>query len=442
MMSRTHSSARREFAEFLEQHGVVCRLIGPFAPATDPHTDVNVVVAPEDWPAIPSLIDRYCQSSDLRVLLMDQPERGAFYFVIGALDESNGLQIFRLYIFDDLFLGGRKYLNASALLAASRSDVLSFEYYFLRAVETQGLTCRCCLYLRELWLLHPHSARARLLRYWPEHDVSVISEAIINSDWDGLRSALPRLRRSLRRGSRFSWNAFVHRSRRGLSRLMRPEGLVVVVLGPDGSGKSSVIDSLKADMAHVFTRTQRLHFRPKTFSRTRAEVSEISNPHSRPARGLWTSLVKLAYYASDNILGYLFRIRPVLTRAGFVAFDRYYHDLLVDPRRYRYGGPRWAVQWLGNVVPRPHLFLLLDAPVAVIQARRQEVSTEEMVRQRGAYRSLARRLLRAFVMDASQEREDVTRQAEAVILNHVAAEADVKMREAIKNHPTIDVRLN
>jgi hypothetical protein len=70
------------------------------------------------------------------------------------------------------------------------------------------------------------------------------------------------------------------------------------------------------------------------------------------------------------------------------VFDRYFHDLLVDPRRYRYGGPKWLPQFFSRLVPLPDLVLVLDAGEQVIFARKGEVRTAEVRRQREAYRQL------------------------------------------------------
>ena len=59
--------------------------------------------------------------------------------------------------------------------------------------------------------------------------------------------------------------------------------------------------------------------------------------------------------------------------------------MLVDPRRYRYGGAMWLARWVGKIIPKPDLWILLDAPAEVLQKRKQEVPPEETARQRRAY---------------------------------------------------------
>lgn len=110
----------------------------------------------------------------------------------------------------------------------------------------------------------------------------------------------------------------------------------------------------------------------------------------------------MAYFLFDYTAGYAVKILPALAQNNLIVFDRYYHDLLVDPRRYRYGGPMWLVRWIGKLIPKPDLWVLLDAPPHVLQARKQEVTPQETARQREAYLDLANKLPNFHVVDASQ----------------------------------------
>jgi thymidylate kinase len=105
-------------------------------------------------------------------------------------------------------------------------------------------------------------------------------------------------------------------------------------------------------------------------------------------RGPLTSMLYLGAFLADYWVGYLFVIRPLLARSSFVVFDRYFHDLLVDPRRYRYGGPKWLPRFFSRLVPLPDLVFVLDAGEQVILSRKGEVQIAEVQRQREAYRRL------------------------------------------------------
>ena len=114
------------------------------------------------------------------------------------------------------------------------------------------------------------------------------------------------------------------------------------------------------------------------------------------------------------------KVRRLLVRSTFVAFDRYYHDMLVDPKRYRYGGPMWLARWVGKIIPKPDIVILLDAPAEVLQARKQEVPFKETARQRQAYLKLVRGMKNGVVLDASQPLEKVVEDVNRTILNSMA----------------------
>jgi thymidylate kinase len=205
--------------------------------------------------------------------------------------------------------------------------------------------------------------------------------------------------------------------RRAFKRVLQPTGLMVVFLGPDGSGKSSVIDQVEQDLAPAFWRTAQYRLRP---SQGKSGGNPVTDPHARPLRGTASSLAKLAFWFADYTLGYTGRTLPQLVRSTFVLFDRYYQDLFVDPARYRYGGPMSLAHMVGRLVPRPHLFIVLDAPPEVLYARKQEVPIEEIIRQREGYLKLARKLPNRHVVDASKPLEAVVAETEEVILDHMA----------------------
>ncbi len=210
---------------------------------------------------------------------------------------------------------------------------------------------------------------------------------------------------------------------RRLRRIFRPAGLTVAVLGPDGAGKTTLIERLIPMLAPAFRRSRRFHLRPGIVGRGRGSAAgPVEDPHAEPARGALASAAKVALFVLDFLVGHAVRVWPLKLRSTLVVFDRHYHDLLADPARYRYGAPRWLAALGGLLVPRPDLWLVLDAPPATVQARKTEVDAAETARQRDAYRALARRLgPAAVVIDAGQSPDRVAAEAAQAVLDRLAA---------------------
>ena len=172
-------------------------------------------------------------------------------------------------------------------------------------------------------------------------------------------------------------------------RWLYPTGMFLVILGPDGSGKTTLAEQLIDRLKPAFRRQHLAHWRPGFLGRG-PSVEVVTNPHGSRPRGRVASAAHLLAFFLDDLLGYYVMIRPLLARTALVVFDRYFQDVIVDPKRYRYGGPAWLPRLLVRFVPpQEKLLLVLDAPEGVIFSRKSEVTPQEVCRQRQDYRCLA-----------------------------------------------------
>lgn len=220
------------------------------------------------------------------------------------------------------------------------------------------------------------------------------NERVVSACLDGT------LAPTLERAHNFPWMTAVVRhplmlcrhgwdqARRIWQRWLYPTGLLVAVLGPDGSGKDTVINGLSHEIERGFRRTAFYHWRPNLLLPAKAAVP-ITDPHAKAPRGPFLSSLYLMGFVLDYWIGYAIRIRHGLARGTLVVFDRYFYDVIVDPKRARFGGPRWFAILLARLVPSPDLTLVLDANENIMFARKGELSVDELRRQRLAYRELS-----------------------------------------------------
>ena len=182
-------------------------------------------------------------------------------------------------------------------------------------------------------------------------------------------------------------------------------GLWVVLLGPDGAGKSAVIGGIATVQPAGFTGCATYHLRP-TLLRRRSNTN--CDPHGQSARGALISAVKLIYLLVANWLGYLLVVRPRRSQGNLILFDRYFPDCVVDPKRYRLPTScQRMTELVARLMPKPDLYVVLEAPASVLRERKREVTEEESERQRRDYSLSMARLPNVAAVDAARPLTEV-----------------------------------
>jgi hypothetical protein len=281
--------------------------------------------------------------------------------------------------------------------------------------------------LRRAFALDPDAAAALLEAHLGRAGSALADALRTDADLgEPLQSVEHELRRLDRAPARRARRA-VYQAARIVRRGRRPTGLVVCLAGPDGTGKSTLADALELAALGPFRRTERRHLGPgllpppgRLLGRTPRDFTE---PHARAPSGSLGSVARIAYLATDALVGWIPRMAFPRARSTLVVLERGWNDLLVDPRRYRLSAGAGLVRIAGRALPKPDLTLLLAAPPGVISARKEELATTEIARQLERWRELGRRS-RAFVeIEASADEDSVVEQALVAIGDHLATRA-------------------
>lgn len=198
---------------------------------------------------------------------------------------------------------------------------------------------------------------------------------------------------------------------RAFERVRQPTGLHVLIVGPDGAGKTTLAAGLATMAGQAFPATNHFHWRPQVLPAlgtfTSASHPDPSRPHARPPHGRALSFLALCYYWGDFLIGQTLRVFPWRVRTHLVISERGFWDMGVDPLRYRLRVPRYPVQLLGSFVPTPDLVLVLEAAPALLLSRKSEITTEDLARQLRAWREILPRRARIAFLDVSRPLEAV-----------------------------------
>ena len=211
-------------------------------------------------------------------------------------------------------------------------------------------------------------------------------------DWDQLeRHAVPRVEP---RRHRAPAAGIVRR----LRRLGGKRGLSVAVLGPDGAGKTTLVDAL--DQGLPFETRRRYMGLTGGWIR-RAGALRV------PGFVLGARLVVL--------WGRYLRIESDRRQGRIVLVDRYILDGAVPSGVSLRPLAQLSRRIQLRACPLPDLVLLLDASGETMHGRKGEYDPETLEVWRTAYAKLVERVPQLEVLDAEQPAEDVRRRAETLI---------------------------
>jgi thymidylate kinase len=265
-------------------------------------------------------------------------------------------------------------------------------------------------------------------------------ELTCRGDWGHIEAMTGELRQAAMR------NAIVHQPLVQLGRWLvylgwnlwkffRNNGLFVVLIGPDGSGKSTTATGLQQYLQPLFQGTRYYHFRFEVIPRLRDlaqslgfKVPAESSENESAAASAQENAVKLSklkssfyllYYALDFFLGHL-----IIWRArGYgqlIIFDRYIYDYMIQQTMSPPGGLTKMVLWL---LPHPDAVVYLKNDPAVIYARKPELGRAALERQSAACSRLISQFPHGYVVETTGTPEKTTQQVGRLLVEQMLQKA-------------------
>lgn len=393
---------------------------------------LDLIVSKQMQRAAPALLKAFCDRAQLQLLDRPTASDEASQFLLAWSGRTGRPEFLSLCLRSDYLRYGRRLWTAAEMLkhrgaASERSSgrdgicvppaAREFVRHLLHCIDRNELTDRDGEHLARQWRLDPEGAAREVARFWDvSREGGVILRAAVAQQWAPVRAARTALHAALAFHNVPSPASGRSELLRLWRRYMRPQGMLIACLGPDGAGKREVIEALTTHPLAPFERGQSMQLRPYVMRPRRTS----DEPSARKPRGRLGTIAKLMMFAADYWIGYWSRIRPSLVRSTLLVSDSYFDDVLVDPRRYRMHRPRAFARLLAPWIPQPALWLVFDVPAHVLRERRGANDERELDRQRREYRRVLRGRRNVVVLDASQPLEQVIADAERAIVAQAA----------------------
>ena len=143
--------------------------------------------------------------------------------------------------------------------------------------------------------------------------------------------------------------------------------IIISLMGVDGSGKTK----LSKKINKLFINSKYLHLKPYIFFLDRRTV--VKNPYALKKSSTLFSLIRLiSWLISYKIFFYKNKCKKIY------IFDRYAHDIAIDPIRYQHRLSSNLTNFILGYFPKPDLWIFLNASKKTIKSRKNELSESEL----------------------------------------------------------------
>jgi thymidylate kinase len=215
-------------------------------------------------------------------------------------------------------------------------------------------------------------------------------------------------------------NFLIHEIKSRVASSLHPKGGLVTFIGPDGSGKSTVLDLVSNRLDIVYPEKHKFHMRfgffpdLKTglgFTAVKEEIKSVDKVKSKsvslPRNKLKPKLVRalaswtvVLYYTIEFFVAHI-KVWRIASRSGLVMFDRYYYDYFVQPS---YRDLIWPFRrLLLFIIPTPRAVVFLKANPEIVYKRKGELNPIEIGIQNECFSRILSDVKNSYILDTENK---------------------------------------
>jgi thymidylate kinase len=387
--------------------------------------DIDIAVLSKDFKKIASYIHDFSKENNLFFIQNLQHESTAKYLILADKDDHSIIcpdicchfvRQSRLLIKDNDLLSNTQKVILEDCTFNELIPEMEFTYYFLKKIDKSSLNDSEFEHLYQKFKSSQWDLLENNLKnYFTTDSISKIQSIFNSRNVNALREIIKNLKKELHKNTKLPTILRIKDILLKMNRVIKPTGLSIAIMGSDGSGKSTIINNLNNTLLQAFRQISYYHLKPITNKKTK---SVNTNPQGQKPYGYIKSIFKLFYLAVQYNIGFI-KVKLKLIKSTLVVFDRYFQDILVDKKRFRYGAPNCFAKMVNFIIPKPKLYFLLDAPSKIIHERKKELTLDELEKQRNQYLSLFNKSNDYFVVDAKNNPEQISKEIKITIFNHL-----------------------